>query len=261
MNFIKGKRILITRSSEECGNAFNSLANSGAEIICFPTIKIIPSYNSLDLTELISNAATYEYIIFTSSNAVEVFSNLVAEYKPDLSRTRVAVVGSGTAETCRSLGVYIHIMPEEFSARGLIKKFSELNISGKKILIPGSMIARDELKNGLTDLGAVVVSLPVYETQLINKNEVPEELLNHLDIKPDLFVFTSPSSFRGFCNMIDSTDCHKYFEGKIICAIGTTTEEAIRDSGLVVNLVPSTFNLRGIAESILTFYHNTRNVV
>lgn len=261
MNLIKGKKILITRSSEDCGTAFNSLVNSGAELICLPTIKIIPSYNSLDLTELISDSSAFEFIIFTSSNAVEVFSNLVADYKPDLSRTRVAVVGSGTAETCRSHGIYIHIMPEEFSAKGLIKKFSELNISGKKILIPGSAISRDELRNGLMDLGAYVVSLPIYETQLINKDGVPEELLNHLDIKPDLFIFTSPSSFRGFCNLMENIDCHKYFEGKIICAIGTTTEEAIRDSGLVVNIVPSTFNLRGIAESILTFYHNTRNVV
>lgn len=261
MNLIIGKRILITRSYEDCGSAFNSLVNSGAEIICFPTIKILPSYNLLDLTELISDAATYEYIIFTSSNAVEVFSDLAAEYKPDLSRTRVAVVGSGTAETCRSYGIYIHIMPEDFSAKGLIKKFSELDIAGKKILIPGSAIARDELKNGLKELGAAVVSLPIYETRLIKKDEVPGELLKLLDNKPDLFVFTSPSSFQGFCNMMDLNGNHEYFNGKIICAIGTTTEVVIRDSGLIVNIVPSTFNLRGIAESILAFYHNTYNVV
>lgn len=260
MNPLKNKKILITKSAEDCGAVFNNLIAMGAQFIYFPTIKIVPTYNSLDLSGLVSNSDHFDYIVFTSSNSVDVFSKLVNEYKPDLTRTKVAAVGETTAEACRSHGIYIHIIPEEFSARGLLKRFSEIDITDKKILIPGSSISSDELKNGLSAFGATVVKLNIYDT-VIND---PENLKNEIDtlnsIKPDLFVFTSPSSFNGFIKILNLDDYKNYFQDRIICAIGTTTEESIRNNGITVNIVPGSFSLRGIAESIATFYSKTFNV-
>ncbi|MDQ7817589.1 MAG: uroporphyrinogen-III synthase [Melioribacteraceae bacterium] len=261
MNHIKGKRILITKSAEDCGIVFNDLVSMGAEIVYFPTIKIVPTYNSLDLTELISNSGQYDYVVFTSANAVAVFSNLVIEYKPDLSRTKVAVIGNGTAEACRSNGIFVHLIPGEFSAKGLLKRFSEKDIKGKKILVPCSSIAREELNIGLTELGADVNNLPIYDTVFADPAELVSELKFINEHKPDLFVFTSPSSFHGFKNILNIDSTHNYFSEKIICAIGTTTEDTIIKLGLTVNIVPDNFSLRGIAEAIKYYYSTTYNMV
>lgn len=261
MNPIKDKRILITRSAENCGIVFNELNLLGAEIIYFPTIKIVPTYNSLDLSELISNSGRYDYVVFTSTNAVDVFSNLVAEYKPDLSRTKVAVIGNGTAEACRAHGIFVHLIPGEFSAKGLLKRFSEMDIKESKFLIPCSSIAREELQIGLKELGAEVNSLNIYDTVFPSPAELEPEIKIISDRKPDLFVFTSPSSFTGFKNILNIESIQNYFSDKIICAIGSTTEDAIVKSGLSVNLVPYNFSLRGIAESIKVYYTRTYNMV
>lgn len=261
MNHINGKRILITKSAENCNSVFNNLISSGAEIVYFPTIKIIPTYNSLDLSDLISNSVQYDYIIFTSPNAVNVFSNLVAEYKPDLSRTKVAVIGNGTAEACRAHGIFVHLIPTEFSAKGLLNRFSEMDIKESKFLIPCSSITREELHIGLTELGADVKNLHIYDTVFTTQAELESEIKIINERKPDLFVFTSPSSFFGFKNILNIESIQNYFSDKIICAIGTTTEEAIRTLGITVNIVPNNFSLRGIAEAIINYYSTTHNMV
>lgn len=260
MNYLKNKKILITKSAEDCGAVFNNLISMGAEIIYFPTIKIVPTFNSLDLSGLISNSDHFDYIIFTSSNSVDVFSKLIDVYKPDLTRTKVAAVGETTAEACRSHGVYIHIIPEEYSSRGLLKRFSEIDLTDKRILIPGSSISNDELKNGLSSLGAAVVKLNIYDTVTNNNDDLHSEINFITTNKPDLFAFTSPSSYKGFIKILQLEDYQNYFEGKIICAIGTTTEEAIRKSGVIVNIVPNIFSLRGISEAISTYFSKSHNI-
>lgn len=260
MNYLNGKKILITKSAEDCGPAFSNLISMGAEIIYFPTIKIIPTYNSLDLTELVLGTVHYDYIIFTSPNAVEVFAQLASEYKPDFSRTKVAVVGNSTADVCREHGIYIHIIPQEFSSKGLLNKFSSLDIKEKNILLPVSSIAGQELQNGLVELGAKVTRLNIYDTVTNNKDNLQVELDYIVKNKPDLFAFTSPSSYNGFIKILNLEDYQNYFQGKIICAIGTTTEDAIRNSGVTVNIVPGNFSLRGISEAISTYYSRSYNI-
>ncbi len=261
MSWVKGKKILITKSAEECGTAFERLIYEGADIVYFPTIKIVPTYHNLDLTDLIINSHQYDYVIFTSSHTVEIFSKLVEEYNLNFSQVQVAVVGSGTAERCILHGIPVSIIPTEFSTNGLVNKFSEIDIVDKKILLPGSTIAREELFIGLSELGASVTKLPIYDTHFIERDEVKKELDSFLNNKLDLFIFTSPSSFYGFVKIIGEQTIKDFLNGTVICSIGNTTKTAIRDFGFNVNIVPETFSLRGIVESIRIFYSKTKFTV
>jgi uroporphyrinogen-III synthase len=56
------------------------------------------------------------------------------------------------------------------------------------------------------------------------------------------------------------TDSDKYFGTSTICAIGTTTENAIREKGLAVHIVPETFSLQGISEAIIKYFQITANI-
>lgn len=261
MNWVKKKKILITKSAEECGTAFDRLIYDGAEIVFFPTIKIVPTYHNLDLTDLIISSHEYDYVIFTSSHTVEIFSKLVEEYNLNFSQVKVAAIGTATSERCIMHGIPVSIIPAEFSANGLLNKFSEIEIVDKKILLPGSTIAREELFIGLSELGASVTKLPIYDTQFIEREEAQKELDSILNNKPDLFVFTSPSSFFGFVKIIGEETIKDFLNSSVICSIGNTTKAAIRDYGFNVNIVPDTFSLRGIVESIRTFYLKTKFTV
>lgn len=257
---IVNKKILVTKSKEESKNSLRILSDAGAEIIFFPTIKIEPSYKNLDLSELISNPHKYDYIIFTSANAVQVFSEMLSEYKYDLSKTKIAVVGKATAEECRSHGIYLHIIPEEFSARGLIKKFSEIGIDGKNILIPGSSLSREDLKLGLTELGANVLTLPIYDVVINEQIRNEHEYQFVINNKPDIFIFTSPSSFENYIKLLNIENVSEYFQNKIVCAIGPTTEFEIRSYGINVNVVPSVYTLEGVSEALIEFLKASENL-
>ena len=95
------------------------------------------------------------------------------------------------------------IVPEKFSAGGILNELARFNPAGKKILLPSSSLARDELKNGLISLGAEVSSIPVYNVilPLVKNLETIIKKLNK--VKPDVFLFTSPSSFNNYLQLLN----------------------------------------------------------
>jgi uroporphyrinogen III methyltransferase/synthase len=132
-------------------------------------------------------------------------------------------------------------------------------MTGKNILIPCSSLSRDELYTGLTALGANVKSVPIYNVVKNNIEELYEEI-NNLKKKPDVFLFTSPSSFENFLSLASVEHILNYFEGSLIAAIGSTTENAIRDFNLIVNIVPKIFTIEGASEAIIRFFNLTANL-
>ncbi|MCX7797606.1 MAG: uroporphyrinogen-III synthase [Melioribacter sp.] len=252
--------VLVTKSEKEAKHSLSRLINEGADLIFFPTIKIKPIYTKDDFTDLIVEPHQFDYIIFTSANAVEVFSGIISEYKLDLSKTKIAVVGKVTAEECRSRGLYIHLIPEEYSAKGLIKKFSEIGIYNKKILIPGSALSREDLKIGLTELGAKVVSIPIYDVVTNDISELKNDYEKILAKKPNVFIFTSPSSFENYLKLLNINQPEVYFEKTVVCAIGPTTEFEIESCNVKVNIVPKIYSLEGLADAILEYFNLSKNI-
>lgn len=258
--FLNGKKILVTKNREDAEKSFSSLIDAGAEIIYFPTISIVSKIDDDLVKEKLGKAYYYDYLIFTSGNAAEVFYEAVQKYNPDLSQCKIAAVGQSTAEKCRGLGFYVHIIPEEFSAKGLLKKFSGLDLNGKKIMIPGSSLSREDLKIGLAELGAEVDFIPIYDVEEIDKDILNDGLQNLNLSDGDILVFTSPSSFDNFIDALKLESIEKYFDTKIICAIGTTTETAIKAKNIHVNIVPNIFSLAGIADAIFEFYNVSSDI-
>ena len=260
MNSLRNKTILITKSELECKKNLDSLKHEGAELIFCPTIKILPSTNSPELDDALRMFSQFDYLVLTSANAVEVFFDITTKKRLNLSKIKVAAVGKSTADECDSVGIRVDILPEEFSSKGLIEKFSEFDLVDKKIFIPGSSLSSGELNLGLSELGAQVYSVPVYDVIPNDLNNLKNEHKKIQKKHPNVFVFTSPSSFNNFLRIMSVTDSDKYFGTSTICAIGTTTENAIREKGLVVHIVPETFSLQGISEAIIKYFQITANI-
>jgi uroporphyrinogen-III synthase len=260
LNLLSHKIILVTKSRQDSERSLKLLIEEGAEIIYFPTIKVLPIVNSPELNEALNMFSRFDYLVFTSTNAVEVFSGIIRKKKLDLSRMKIAVVGKSTADECETIGIPVDILPEEFSAQGLIQKFSELDLTNKKMFIPGSSLSRGELNMGLSELGAQVFSVPVYD---VAQNELSNLKIEHQRIQkkhPGIFIFTSPSSFSNFLKLMNVSDAEKFFGRSLLCAIGTTTENAIREKGLTVHVVPKIFSLHGVAEAIIDYFQLTANI-
>lgn len=252
------KTILITKGKKEAEKHFASFLSKGARILFFPTIKIQPVKDSPELKESLAEINKFDWLVFTSSNAVEAFHEAAKEI--NLDKIRVACVGTETAERCSEKNINVDLIPIEFSAAGLIKEFSKMDLSGRNVLIPGSSLARRELNAGLTELGAEVVSVAVYDVFENDLADLKYEFEQITTKRPDVFVFTSPSSFRNYLNLMKIADADRYFDGAVICTIGRTTEAEIRNFGINVNIVPELFSLLGVEEAINKYFSLTKNI-
>lgn len=255
MKSLKNTTILITKPKESAEKYFFKLSNEGAKIIYFPTIKIVPKNESPELKFVINQFSVYDYMIFSSSNAVKVFKEIIKNRSIDLSKIKIAAIGEKTSEECYTNGFKVDIIPEEYSSKGLTIKFSKHNLIGKKIFIPCSSLTNEDLKLGLMELGAEVDLVHVYDVYPNDLSELANEYDEITKTLPDLFVFTSPSSFNSFVSLMRIDDVLIYFYKKIICAIGSTTEKAINNYGLNAQIVPNTFALSGIADSIIEYFN------
>lgn len=259
--FLKNKIVLVTKKKKSAEKYFLQLKNEGANIIFFPTIKVIPKFESSELKNVLNHFIEYDYLIFTSSNAVKVFAEIIQSLSLDLSNIKVTAIGEKTSEECNSNGIKVDITPDEFSSQGLIKTFSKFELNGKKIFIPSSSLSNGELKLGLTELGAKVDLIHVYDVVSNDLSELRKEYEEIINRQPDIFVFTSPSSFNNFISLIKINDISNYFVNKIICAIGSTTEKAVESYGLNVHIVPKTYSLSGVSDAIIKYFQLTVNMV
>jgi len=254
-SYLKNKVIVITRTNEQSSDSVKKLESLGAKVIPFPTIKIVPIkvFNHFDTyAEKLNN---FDYIVFTSENAVKYSADRLKEIgKVIPDNVKVVCTGSKTADKCDDCNINVDIIPDDFSAKGLLEHFSTKNLVEKKFFIPSSEIARDELKMGLLELGAEVVQTPVYDVALPDEEENRKNIELISRNKPDLFIYTSPSTFHNFLKILEIDNPVSYFRNYDVAAIGPTTTQAIENEEVKVSIVPKSFTMDGLIDAIINYY-------
>lgn len=251
---LQGKTVVITRSSDDSRDSALKFERLGAKVIPFPAIEIIPvsSWNNFDS----ALERKWDLLIFTSANSVRMFSLRLKELGRtiDYSRLLVIAVGSKTADECKRYSISVNMVPNEFSGKGIASELSGYDLKGKVIFIPGSAVAREELPELLKTAGAEVITAAVYEVTL-PPVEISKKSLEELSsLKPDLYVFTSPSTFRNFLKIAGITEPEEYFNGSAIAAIGPTTKNEIEKSGLKVLIMPKEYTMEALAKSAAEYF-------
>ena len=255
---LENKTILITRESYTDTGFSELLKEQGADIIHLPTIKIIPAADYSVFDKQIEEFNKFDYLIFSSSNAVKFFAERIADIKADCryDNLKVIAVGTSTSRACKEFNIPVDILPDEFSAKGVFDKLKESDLIDKNILIPASVIGRHELKEKLEEYGANVFMTFVYDNIIPPLEEINENLEGVRNRKPDLFVFTSPSTFNNFVELLKIENVGEYFEGTDIAAIGSVTAAAISEKGLKVSIIPDEFTMNSLTEKIVQYYNH-----
>lgn len=247
-----GKKIVVTRTRQQASKLSMQLENLGAEVLEFPTIKIAaPSDNFKSLDAAISNIKNFDRIIFTSSNGVEKFFERLKTFKLDaraLSNSKIAVIGSATAEKLSSYGIIADIIPEKFCAESLIDALKN-SVQGKKILIARAEVAREILPRELSNFGANVTLAAAYKT-------VPADAKKINFDEVDLITFTSSSTVENFVAAV-GVDTLKKIK---TAAIGTITAQTLKNFGVTADIVAKEFTIAGLVDVIKNFYEGEKIV-
>src|SRR3954468_12494935 len=167
---LEGQRIVVTRAAHQAEELAAPLRALGAMVMPLPSIGIGPPADLSPLREAAARCNEYDWIIFSSTNAVEAY---VAQIPAGTEcKARAAAVGAATRVAAERAGLSVVITPREFVAESLVKAFAEEQIRGMHVLIPRAAVTRDVISSALAARGAEVTAVEAY------RNVVPEALAN-----------------------------------------------------------------------------------
>jgi len=243
-----GRRIVVTRASVQAPALTEKLRELGADVIEMPATRVV----RLDLEPLrdaISRIADYDWIIFTSQNAVSIFWDQLLGAGRDarvLAGARIAAVGPATAGALLEHGIVVDIVPERFVAESLLEKLSlRDDVASSSILYVTAEGARDVLPDGLTGVGANVDRIEAYKS--ITDGADANRLARTIEKGGvDLVTFTSASSVRGFVETIGEELSRRV----PAASIGPVTSEAINDAGIELRVEATESTIDGLVNAI-----------
>ena len=253
---LRGIRVLVTRPWAEGEPLRRSLRAAGALVLDLPTIAVGPpeSYGPLDTA--LSILSEYDWIVFTSRNAVNaVFERLAALGSPPVVPVTlwVAAVGPATAADLRRRGVYVDAVPESAAVSFLSRELQKRGMSGTHVLLPQGNLSDRELQDDLERSGATVDAVISYQT--VQPSALDRSALEAVRRgEVDVVALASPSAVHNLAHILSSQgDCAMPRDARLVC-IGPSTAAAVRDLNLRPASVAEEHTLDGLAQAIVNLY-------
>lgn len=253
---LKNKTIVLTRTIEQSKESASAFSELGANVIIFPTLEVVPPSSWDEFDKTVYDQDKIDFVILTSAHAVKMYAKRLKELNLEIhyKQTKVVAVGSKTFSVCEKYNIPVHIIPKKFSGEGVVEALSKFDLKNKTVFIPRSALGREDLPRGLAELGAIIKTVPVYNVSLPTKENISENINKLSTTKPDLFIFTSPSTFENFLQIMNIKNPVSYFKGFDVAAIGPTTRSAIESKRVKVNIMPDEFTFQGLVKKVIEYY-------
>jgi uroporphyrinogen III methyltransferase/synthase len=241
-----GHRILATR---EQTLDFRPLKELGAEILSFPTIEQLDPESWEDADRAIDEVESYDWLVFTSVNAVAYFFRRFLERGRDirdLKGVKICTIGPKTRDSVEKYGIRVDLVPGAFRAEGLVDTFGD--VKGRKFLLPRALEAREIFPDAVRAGGGEITVATVYRTVCPERRG--KQLRRFLkEGRITVATFTSASTFNNLITMLEE-DAGDLLRNVAIAAIGPVTGEAIERAGLKVRIMPEKATVSAMVEEI-----------
>lgn len=232
---LEGRRIVVTRAAEQARELTTRLEGLGAKVILLPAISFAEPVDSDPLDAAIADLSGFDWLLFTSANAARFFARRCRTRGVDPHAAQstgkplfVAAVGPATSEAAAAEGFLVGHMAEEFRGAELARELAE-ELRGKKVLLPRSDRATEDLPQALRASGADVTEVVAYRTLECDSPE--REALGAVRRgEVDVVSFFSASAFQSLVGYLGL----EALRGVALAAIGPVTAGAIRAAGLTV---------------------------
>jgi uroporphyrinogen-III synthase len=257
-NSLKGRRIVVTRASEQAPELVERLTELGAVVVQCPAITIAPLQNYAALDEAIGRLAEYDWVIFTSANGVAALVERMSTLGIDLGELRsrrIAAIGPATTAALEKSGCEPDFVPHVYVAEAIVEQIG--TVDGCRVLLPRADIAREALAEGLRAGGAHVAEVSAYRTLPGSGAATLVRLLREAPV--DAVTFTSSSTVRYTIEgMIEAglarEEASSLLNHTSVVCIGPITEATARGLGLNVAAVAAEYTTAGLVEALLHLF-------
>ncbi len=256
LSSLTGTTILVTRSSGQSDQFSDRLRSLGAIVVEMPTLEIGPPSSWQILDQAIANLATFNWLVFTSTNGIDYFFarlNSLNQNAQSLTGVKIAVVGDKTAQSLQERGLQPDFIPPNFVADSLAQNFPEV-LSGQKILFPRvESGGREVLVKELALKGAEVVEVPAYES-CCPANIPPAAEFALINRTIDVITFASSKTVKFFTQMtnyIRSLNPETYLSGICLASIGPQTSKTCYELFGRVDVEAEEYTLEGLTQALI----------
>ncbi len=238
-----GWTVLVPRTKEQAGDMSERLIAHGALPIEVPTIAVEPPRSPAQMERAVKGLVDgrYQWVVFTSTNAVRAVWEKFAEFGLDaraFSGVKIACVGESTAERVRAFGISPELVPSgEQSSLGLLDEFPDYDSifdPVNRVLLPRADIATETLAEGLRERGWEIEDVTAYRT--VRAAPPPADTREMIKTGGfDAVCFTSSSTVRNLVGIAGKPHART-----IVACIGPKTAETAAEFGLRVDVQPET---------------------
>ncbi len=248
---LKGIRVVVTRAQKQASKMSESLLQRGADVMEIPTIRIEHSEGQdiVEFATMVAEAHTYEWIIFTSPNAVEFFFESFYKIRSDareIGGAKMAAVGPATKEKLAEYRMGTDLIPEKHVAEALGDAFiNEVgSIENTTMLWVRAKDAGNVLSTKLIEAGVILDEAVAYQT--IPETDDPSGMMKKFrEEGADIITFTSGSTVDSFLDLgLDIPD------STMIASIGPITSAVIEENGYSVDCEAETHDIPGLVAAV-----------
>jgi uroporphyrinogen III methyltransferase / synthase len=251
-----GWKVLVPRTKEQAGAMSERLRAYGAIPVEVPTIAVEPPRTPAQMERSIKGLVTgrYEWIVFTSTNAVRAVREKFAEFGLDaraFAGVKIACVGEATAAAVRAFGIEPELTPSgEQSSEGLLADFPPYdNVLDPidRVLLPRADIATETLAAGLRERRWEIDDVTAYRT--VRAAPPPAEIRDAIKSGGfDAVCFTSSSTVRNLVGIAGKPHART-----VVACIGPQTAATAREFGLRSDVEPEVAQVSALVDALAGF--------
>jgi len=232
MSALAGRRVVVTRASEQADQLAELLTAAGATPVAAPLIDIVAEPDGAAALRALDPTA-FDWLVVTSPNGAHHFRRA----QPAAAPPAIAAVGATTAAALATAGLTATLVPAQQRATGLLAEFPA---GTGRVLLVQAVDAEPTLAAGLTELGWQVTVNTPYRSVPARPSAAQQQAA----LSADAVLFASGSAARAWVAVFG------VHAPALVVAIGPQTAVATEQAGLKVAVVAADHSVVGMIEAL-----------
>jgi uroporphyrinogen III methyltransferase/synthase len=246
-----GKRILVTRPRHQAAAMSQRLRELGAVVTAMPVIEIQPPSDWSAVDAALERLASFNWLVFTSSNGVHALLGRLREKGRDLRALgplRLAAIGPGTAAALRDYHLEPDIVPPAFRSEELAAALRE-RVAGQRVLVARADRGRDVLPTALGRVADVEQVAVYHQADVVRPDPLVLDALRRGEL--EFVTLTSPNIARSFLASLDGVCRARLESGEIkLVTISPVTSSAVHEMGMAVAAEAEEHTAEGVIQAL-----------
>lgn len=233
------------------------IANHGGQAMVAPATREVPAGDGGDAQRFVSalKEGRVDIVIFLTGVGARALAQAAEAISPReefiaaLSRTTVIARGPKPVAALRELGVPVAaVVPEPNTWRELLQMLDEqkeeIPVRGRTVVVQEHGVPSPELVAGLSERGAEVLPVHIYEWSLPEDTEPLRNAVNAIARgEIDVLLVTSAVQIRHLLQIADETKLRdevvRALARVVVASIGPVTSAGLHEAGIHVDMEPS----------------------